>query len=328
MCYEIILIICVLCVVLISLKFLKRHAALIIGGARIVPITDLRDLPTKVEYTDDVTGETKMWNTKMELYRNPDSNQQFRTVVKYGSVSDYGRLIQLVGKFYRGPIQEIPKLLNKNDNEIYTELRRKFPRMNVDSSKRDGHHAYVMMRHLRHFIDKPQKYLDVGCNRGTITYEVGRLIGACETYGVDVMDTSHPDITYRKLKPDGTFDLESESFDLVTASMTLHHVEKLDTCVQEIMRVLRPGGLLFIREHDCWTVMDAMLVDIEHLLYDRVGGDVGSYNMYHYTNYYGWDELLKPFEHVKSDYYYMNLKNEISPTRSFWAVYRKHNSKK
>jgi hypothetical protein len=82
---------------------------------------------------------------------------------------------------------------------------------------------------------------------------------------------------------------------------------------------------LYIKEHDCWTAVDAMLIDIEHMLYERVGGDAGDFKIYHFTNYHGWDKKISPhgFTYVDGDYFYLNLRNEMSATRAFWSVYRK-----
>ena len=42
----------------------------------------------------------------------------------------------------------------------------------------------------------------------------------------------------------------SESFDLVVALMSLHHIPKVSAMVKDIKRVLKPGGRLVYREHD------------------------------------------------------------------------------
>jgi len=44
--------------------------------------------------------------------------------------------------------------------------------------------------------------------------------------------------------------LQDESVDLVTCLMSIHHFEDFDLMLKEIKRVLKPGGFLFVREHD------------------------------------------------------------------------------
>lgn len=303
--------------------YVLRCCAKIKGGHRVVPITNLFELPQKIEYVDDVTGKPEYHDTKLDRYNPPSSNEQIRTVARYGSTGDYGRLIQLVGKFYRGPTWEITRLLNRKDSEIYDELRRKFPRDNIDPSKRDYHHAYCIARDIKRFIDSPKTLLDIGCNTGGIAVQLGKLLNIKTVSGVDVIPTSHPDINYTQIEPNKPLPFANDSQDLVTANMTLHHVQDIKQLVKEIYRVLKPGGLVFIKEHDCWSANDAMLIDIEHLLYDRVGGDQGDYQLYHYTNYYGWDKIFGGMEYVGADYFYLNLKNEMSATRAYWCIYKK-----
>ena len=40
------------------------------------------------------------------------------------------------------------------------------------------------------------------------------------------------------------------SVDLVTCIMSMHHFRDFNQMLKEISRVLKPGGYLFIREHD------------------------------------------------------------------------------
>jgi SAM-dependent methyltransferase len=45
--------------------------------------------------------------------------------------------------------------------------------------------------------------------------------------------------------------LDDNRVDLITCFVTLHHVPHLDLILSEFVRILRPGGYLIIREHDC-----------------------------------------------------------------------------
>ena len=43
---------------------------------------------------------------------------------------------------------------------------------------------------------------------------------------------------------------QDESFDLVTTYQTLEHVQDVNMCIQELLRVLKPGGILYIKAPD------------------------------------------------------------------------------
>lgn len=308
----------VLAVIIIYLWLRGGHK---VGGYRSVAITNLFDLPAVMEYVDEITGMTVTHNTKRDRYMRPDSDEQIRTIAKRGAASDYGRLIQLLSKFHRGSTHDIVRLLQRRDSEIYSELRRRFPRDDIDPTRRDRYQAEGIFRHISQYVTRPEVYLDIGCNRGGITRELSQLMTAKRTLGVDVIASEPDGVEYSRITD--RLPYKDTSVDVVTANMTLHHVKDVPAMMREIHRVLRPGGHLFIKEHDCWNVMDAMLIDVEHILYNRVGGDDGEYNMHYYTNYSGWDRLAAPLKYVAADYYYPALRNEMTATRAFWAVYKK-----
>jgi ubiquinone/menaquinone biosynthesis C-methylase UbiE len=45
--------------------------------------------------------------------------------------------------------------------------------------------------------------------------------------------------------------LADNHVDLITAFVTFHHVSQLRKTFNELTRILRPGGYLILREHDC-----------------------------------------------------------------------------
>ena len=117
-----------------------------------------------------------------------------------------------------------------------------------------------------------QTYLDVGCGSGEITSEVQDEFDIPETYAADIIPIQCPErlpldvveskgvgtVEQKGRKKEPTFilikddkiDLPDNSIDLVTAYVAIHHFENYQKMLNEIVRVMKPGGLLFIREHD------------------------------------------------------------------------------
>lgn len=58
--------------------------------------------------------------------------------------------------------------------------------------------------------------------------------------------SAHPRVVYRAGAADAVPAAEAE-FDFAFMSMVIHHVSDLDACARELRRVVRPGGLVFIR---------------------------------------------------------------------------------
>ena len=54
--------------------------------------------------------------------------------------------------------------------------------------------------------------------------------------------------SYRQPQPDGTLDLPDASVDLITVYSVLHHIPNVSRVLGELARVLKPGGLVLLRE--------------------------------------------------------------------------------
>jgi len=104
--------------------------------------------------------------------------------------------------------------------------------------------------------------LDVGSFDGNGNYR-GLIEGRGWTYkGLDICPGKNVDVVttdpYR-------FPFERETFDVVISGSTMEHVKAIWLWVPELVRVLKPGGLLAIHTHmawayhphpvDCWRIM-------------------------------------------------------------------------
>lgn len=84
------------------------------------------------------------------------------------------------------------------------------------------------------------RVLDVGC--GVKPYRPWAA-EADEYVGIDVTPGSEVDVV---IQPNGRWPLESESFDAVICTQVLEHVAALELTVDEITRVLKPGGRVVV----------------------------------------------------------------------------------
>jgi ubiquinone/menaquinone biosynthesis C-methylase UbiE len=121
--------------------------------------------------------------------------------------------------------------------------------------------AYYALETL-HFVDNyflaralelcPEgKLLDVGCGNGKMLRSVR---GNYELHGIDIDEDAigeanniKRDITY-KCTPAKEIPYESGSFDIVMCHSTLHHMEEPTPAIEEMLRVAKPGGAVFIRD--------------------------------------------------------------------------------
>jgi SAM-dependent methyltransferase len=65
-------------------------------------------------------------------------------------------------------------------------------------------------------------------------------------------------------------DILDESLDLVTCYIGLHHSppERLQSFIRSIVRVLRPGGLFILRDHDVKNLPMGALVSLAHAVFN------------------------------------------------------------
>jgi ubiquinone/menaquinone biosynthesis C-methylase UbiE len=116
--------------------------------------------------------------------------------------------------------------------------------------------AGFLLAHLRSGLN----LLDVGCGPGTITSELASLVAPGLSIGIDISaDVIEVARELRGLSPANltfqvgdVYDLAfgDESFDVVYAHQVLQHLGHPAAALAEMRRVLRPDGVLAVRDSD------------------------------------------------------------------------------
>jgi SAM-dependent methyltransferase len=93
------------------------------------------------------------------------------------------------------------------------------------------------------------RLLDVGCDDGAFTERLARHVGTApeNVFGIEIVDEARElarargyDVRPGDLEARWPFD--DGFFDVVCANQVIEHVKRLDHFVEEVRRVLRPGG--------------------------------------------------------------------------------------
>lgn len=203
----------------------------------------------------------------------------------------------------------VSQLIKQTPNSFIDFLCSKIPQQistHEDNIRRINRRIRSIESVISNKILSTYKYLDIGCNDGTITRGIAQYykFDPNNVYGVDVkvwygkqndcglnnmffVDENNPKLPY----PDNYFDI-------ITCFQVLHHVVNQQATINELKRVLKYGGFLILREHDMLynnPNISNDLIHFEHIIYmcsKKSGVDIKNY----YGNYkskHEWNKMIK-----------------------------------
>ena len=131
-----------------------------------------------------------------------------------------------------------------------------------------------------------------------------------------------PLANYRPIPED---DVASESCDLVTCYIGLHHIEPdgVAPFLESIHRVLRPGGVFVLRDHDVTSPEMEALVALAHTVFNIGLGETWAFNqaeLRHFAPVQTWVERV---EAVGFEDHGPRLYQALDPTKNALLAFRK-----
>lgn len=146
-----------------------------------------------------------------------------------------------------------------------------------------GHHESVLRSHTWRTVENSAAYLaphlregldilDLGSGPGTITVDLARRVSPGRVIGVDASSeivaqanglaasSAVGNVEFR-VGDAYALDFDDDTFDVVHAHQTLQHLQHPVDALRELRRVLRPGGVLAVRDVDYGGVLTAPASD-------------------------------------------------------------------
>jgi len=122
-----------------------------------------------------------------------------------------------------------------------------------------GHTVHSHAAHLLPYLQPGQRVLDFGCGPGTISVGLAKAIEPGELHGIDIKHAQidlarsvadaggHTNATFR-VGDVTDLPFDDDYFDLAHGHSILTYVPDTQAVLAEVKRVLKPGGLISVRE--------------------------------------------------------------------------------
>ena len=130
---------------------------------------------------------------------------------------------------------------NSDDYTMYNDIKKIIIRNKIQMSENNVNTITKYLQSMNNLY--PSFYLDIGRPQNDITTLMGKhfKLNKFQIHSIDINLRDGKKIPYN-----------DSSFDLITCLMVLHKIslENIDSIISEINRVIKPGGILILREHN------------------------------------------------------------------------------
>lgn len=157
-------------------------------------------------------------------------------------------LIKYAQKYVEADDATVLRAIGRDNTDIAVAANlARLPKKRAD---RESSRVHMITNLLSRIAHTPiEDYLDYGTGDATIASTLADTLGS-RGQGVDVFEMERPIPTLVIKQGQRLPDVWSGKFQLITALSVFHHVRDQQAVMEDLYRVLAPGGILIMREHD------------------------------------------------------------------------------
>lgn len=225
------------------------------------------------------------------------------TIYDTRNIKEFDKQLTIARKITNSKSDNLNNILN-DFYGVLSEKNKWSTKINV--KKRDDRFDGL----IRYLPKLPEVYLDIGSGDGLDFQLISKKLNPKITISADIED--HRLIKSGEfviIEPGIPLPIDDASTDVITIFHALHHSKDALFRLKDIWRILKPGGIFVLKDHDVISKNIANIVSFEHLVYSIGEGnatldDSKRYNeiepMYYYPAQYirnylqdlGYDEIL------------------------------------
>lgn len=231
---------------------------------------------------DDIKEQAELALRKREALERRVISIGYRKGCAYYDINPYASLNVAEGCFV-APFERVSdEALQHYNLEVLDEERLLHTDMLRETGRRSDAHC-VRYRYAAGFVRPGDRVLDVACGLGYGSRMLYETSQAGSVLGVDLSDfginyaVAHyglpGKVEYAVGDAESLNDIADASIDFIAAFETIEHVPHPDRYLQELKRVLAPGGRVMLCAPNDWT--------------DETGNDPNPFHLHVYT----WDKL-------------------------------------
>ena len=239
----------------------------------------------------------------------------------------------------------LKQILNEEEDKVitdyeiyqsYLELNNTKEKYSVDRGTRRSTKIAKILKKIKK--TNIETFLDYGCGDGEFTKSISTTLklNPEKVHCADIVEyPSVNELQFTKIQNNHTT-LPDNEFDLITVFMVLHHIheEHQATAIRDLYRMLKPGGVLILYEHDSPTRQKdkevfKQVIDVVHDIYDYIiDSEISWKNKEDYYSEYKsmkeWDNLMLKTGFIKFEKQERFNRNiETNSQRAYYRLFTK-----